>query len=82
MSALAALDEGDEVEFTFLRDLLTLSDGNLSAHLQKLEAAGYVAVEKTFIDRRPKTLIHLTPAGREAFTSYVDTLEQIIHDEF
>jgi DNA-binding MarR family transcriptional regulator len=79
MAALASLDAGEQVEFTFLRDLLDLTDGNLSVHLQKLEDADYVAVEKTFVDRRPKTLVHMTEEGRAAFAAYVDTLEQIIH---
>lgn len=79
MSALASLDEGKQVEFTFLRDLLDLTDGNLSVHLQRLEDAGYVVVEKIFVDRRPKTLVRMTEEGRTAFAAYVDTLEEIVH---
>jgi DNA-binding MarR family transcriptional regulator len=81
MAALASLDEDEQVDFTFLRDLLELTDGNLSVHLQRLEDAGYVAIEKTFVDRRPKTQVRLTEEGRAAFAAYVDTLEQIIHTE-
>ncbi|MFQ6100176.1 MAG: winged helix-turn-helix domain-containing protein [Anaerolineae bacterium] len=78
MAALVSLDEDDKADFAFLRDLLGLTDGNLSVHLQRLEAAGYVAVEKTFVRRRPKTWIWATPEGRDAFVAHVDALEAIV----
>lgn len=78
MAALIALDEGDRVEFTFLQDLLGLTPGNLSVHLQKLEEAGYVVVEKGFVKRRPKTWVAATPEGREAFAAHVDALEEVL----
>ena len=55
MAALVALDPGAQMEFTYLRDLLELSDGNLGAHLRKLEEAGYVEILKTFVARKPCT---------------------------
>jgi DNA-binding MarR family transcriptional regulator len=78
MAALVALDEGDRMEFTFLQDLLGLTPGNLSVHLQKLEEAGYVVVEKGFVKRRPKTWVTATSEGREAFAAHVDALEAIL----
>lgn len=78
MAALVSLDKGEKADFTFLRDLLGLTDGNLSIHIQRLEEAGYVAVEKTFVGRRPKTWIMATPEGRDAFAAHVDALEEII----
>jgi len=78
MAALVSLPEGDQVDFTFLQELLNLTPGNLSIHLQKLEDAGYVAVEKTFVNRRPKTWIAATAEGRDAFASHVEALEAII----
>ncbi|MBE9507218.1 MAG: transcriptional regulator [Chloroflexi bacterium] len=78
MAALVGMDDGDKADFTFLRDLLGLTDGNLSAHLQRLEEAGYVAVEKTFVGRRPKTWIWASPDGRAAFAAHVDALEAIV----
>jgi len=53
MAALAALSPDSEVEFTYLRDLLGLTDGNLSAHLLRLEEAGYIRTRKTFVGRKP-----------------------------
>ncbi len=79
MAALVGMDDGDKAGFAFLRDLLHLTDGNLSAHLRVLEDAGYVVVEKTFIGRRPKTWLWAAPEGRAAFATHVDALERIIH---
>jgi len=81
MAALIGLDEGDRADFTFLRHLLDLTDGNLSVHLQRLEEAGYVKVEKTFVGRRPKTWVWATPAGRAAFAAYVDALAEILYPQ-
>ena len=78
MAALIALDPGDEVEFTYLRDVLELTDGNLGAHLQKLEAARYIRVSKSFVRRKPRTDMGLTPTGRIAFQNHVAALQQII----
>ncbi|HIE37776.1 MAG TPA: transcriptional regulator [Anaerolineales bacterium] len=78
MAALIGLNEGDKVDFGFLQDLLGLTAGNLSVHLQRLEAAGYVAVEKTFVGRRPKTWVWVTRKGRDEFAAHVGALERII----
>ena len=78
MAALVGLEWGDKADFTFLRDLLKLTDGNLSVHLQRLEEAGYAAVEKTFVGRRPKTWIWATPTGRTAFAAHVTALAQVL----
>ena len=51
MAALITLEQNDEVDFTYLRNLLEVTDGNLGAHLAKLEEAGYIAVNKTFVDQ-------------------------------
>lgn len=78
MAALVSLDTDEKADFAFLRDLLGLTDGNLSIHLQKLEEAGYVTVEKTFIGRRPKTWISVTPTGQAMFAAYISELEKIV----
>lgn len=75
MSILAGVEEA---EFTYLRDRTGATDGNLGAHLKKLEEAEYVGVEKRFEDRKPVTRYALTTAGREAFRRYVDRLESMI----
>ena len=78
MSALATLRPDSQLEFTYLRDLLELTDGNLGAHLRKLEEADYVSLTKTFVDRKPRTYVEATAAGREAFVRHVAALEEVI----
>ena len=78
MSALCQLCEGQRVDFTFLKQQLGLTDGNLGAHLSTLEAKGYIAVDKEFVARRPKTFISVTPAGRAAFLAHVGALQSIL----
>jgi DNA-binding MarR family transcriptional regulator len=75
MSMLAA---SPELSFTELRDTLDMTDGNLTTHIRTLQEAGYVAVAKSYQNRRPLTTCSLTPAGRKAFGEYVTLLEQIV----
>ena len=78
MSTLVALNRGEELDFVYLRKLLDLTDGNLGAHLTKLEEAGYVKVKKTFVARKPRTFIIATGKGRDAFEEHIGALRQII----
>lgn len=75
MSVLVSVDEAD---FTFLRDKINATDGNISVHLRKLEEAGYITVNKTFVDRKPATSYKLTAKGRKAFELYIEKLESFI----
>jgi DNA-binding MarR family transcriptional regulator len=79
MAALVALDPGSQMEFTYLRDLLELTDGNLGAHLRKLEEARYVEITKTFVARKPCTFAAATKRGRQAFDEHVAALESILY---
>ncbi len=78
MSALCQLLEGERVDFTYLKDHLGLTDGNLGAHLSTLEARDYIAVDKEFVARRPKTFVAVTPAGRQAFAEHVAALQLLL----
>ena len=78
MSALKALPPGEKLEFVRLRKLVEATEGNLGAHIQTLDEAGYVAVEKDFADNRPRTRVTLTKEGRRAFEDYVDALRGIL----
>jgi DNA-binding MarR family transcriptional regulator len=78
MAALTALGAREQVDFSFLKEKLELTDGNLGAHLRTLEEAGYVLVEKTFVDRRPKTFVAASAAGRKAFAAHVAALQAIL----
>jgi DNA-binding MarR family transcriptional regulator len=81
MAALTALEAGSEMDFSTLRDLLEVTDGNLGAHLRKLEDAHYITTNKTFIDRKPRTFISATGAGRSAFQKHVAALEIILKNK-
>jgi DNA-binding MarR family transcriptional regulator len=60
----------DEADFVFLADRTGFTSGNISSHMSKLEAAGYVEVAKAFVDKRPRTTYKLTKVGRRAFEQY------------
>ena len=75
MSALAARTA---MTFSELKAILDLTDGNLSVHLRILEQAGYVAIEKKFVDRKPQTSVKVSKKGRLAFEHYVEVLEEIV----
>ncbi len=78
MSALKALPPSEPVEFVRLKAIVGATEGNLGAHITTLEEAGYVAVEKDFAGKRPRTRITLTKQGRRAFEDYVAYLRDII----
>ncbi|HEY4414061.1 MAG TPA: transcriptional regulator [Verrucomicrobiae bacterium] len=75
MSMLAATPE---LSFTEMRDALGMTDGNLTTHIKALQQEGFIAVAKSYQNNRPLTTCSLTPAGRKAFASYIDLLEQIV----
>lgn len=81
MSSLVSLDKNEQVNFTYLRKLFKLTDGNLGAHLTKLEEAGYIKSKKSFVARKPRTFIRATGKGRDAFEGHVAALKEIIHSE-
>ena len=78
LALLSLLSTVEEAEFTWLRAKTNASDGNLGAQLLKLEEAGYVAIEKKFVLRKPQTLYRMTNAGRKALTEYVRALKQLL----
>jgi DNA-binding HxlR family transcriptional regulator len=78
LALLSLLSGIEEAEFTWLRQKTGSTDGNLGAQLQKLEEAGYVAVEKKFVQRKPQSLYRITEAGRQAFLEYVQALKQML----
>jgi len=67
-------------EFTYIREKTNSTAGNLSVQLDKLSAAGYIAVEKSFKGKKPLTTCSITKKGIKAFEDYVNTLKQYIHN--
>jgi DNA-binding MarR family transcriptional regulator len=78
MAIMSLLAANPELSFTEMKQTLGMTDGNLSVHLRTLQESGYIAVTKTFQDRKPLTTCSLTVAGRKAFGRYIDLLEQIV----
>jgi DNA-binding HxlR family transcriptional regulator len=78
LALLSLLSSVEEAEFTWLRSKTGSTDGNLGAQLMKLEEAGYLAVEKKFVQRKPQTLYRMTETGRQALTEYVQALKQLL----
>ena len=77
---MAYLYVTDGADALFLQRQTGLTWGNLSSHLGKLEGAGYVAVTKEFLDRKPHTVLALTKAGREAFRGYRTSMKRALED--
>jgi DNA-binding MarR family transcriptional regulator len=78
MAALAALPAGEGLEFTALKALTAVTDGNLGTHLAMLERSGYVELVKDFNGKRPRTRAFLKPDGRRAFEHHVAELRSIL----
>jgi DNA-binding MarR family transcriptional regulator len=68
------------VTFVDLKQLCSLTDGNLSRHLQVLEKDKMVAIEKGHDRNRPQTICRITPSGRKRYLEYLATLEQVVRD--
>ncbi len=81
MAILAALSTERQVTFSFLKGTLGLTDGNLGAHLHKLEEAGYLTITRAFVRQKPQTYVEITELGRQVFEEHREALKQILGDE-
>lgn len=79
LGVMAYLSTASPATFLELKAKVNATDGNLSAHLSKLEEAGYVRIEKQFEGKKPVTRVHLTEAGREAWIAYLDRLRAMLN---
>ncbi len=77
LGVVAYLSAVESALFSELRDKVGATDGNLSAHLRKLEDAGYVRADKSFVNRKPQTRLSLTKAGREAWGAWLNQMEAL-----
>ena len=78
LGIMAYLAHAEAADFTELKTALNATQGNLSIHLRKLEEAGYVAIDKSFLNRKPLTRARLTPEGRKAFDAYLDAMSKLV----
>lgn len=79
LGVMAFLSGAGAADFNTLKTRLQATDGNLSVHLRKLEEAGYVAIEKSFVGRKPQTRVVLTEPGRTAFIAYLDAMARLVN---
>jgi DNA-binding MarR family transcriptional regulator len=78
LGIVSALAVNESLSFNDLKATLEITDGNLSVHARKLEEAGYIACEKSFEGRIPRTEFHLTDQGRRALERYLERMEELI----
>lgn len=78
LSVMAILASVDDADFTFLRDKVGATDGNLSTHLRKLADAGYVSSRRVLVNERPVSRYRLTGEGRGAFNEYLGRMEELL----
>jgi len=78
LAILSILITVENANFTFLKESIGTSDGNLSTHLTKLETNNLIKIQKTFKGKKPQTICAITGKGRKAFTKYLEQLEQIV----
>jgi DNA-binding HxlR family transcriptional regulator len=71
----------DAVDFNTFKEELNLSDGSLASHMKALEREEYIAVAKSFVERKPKTKYKITPQGRLAFKKHIDALEAVVKQQ-
>ena len=79
LSVVACLSVVDEADFVFLQSQTGMTGGNLSSHLRKLEAAGYVEIHKEFRGSKPATSLKLTANGRSALDTYIYTMDRLLN---
>jgi DNA-binding MarR family transcriptional regulator len=75
---MSVLVVNDHVEFSTLKEMLSLTDGNLASHISAMEKLKYIEVTKQFIGKKPNTSYRITEEGRKAFILHIDALENII----
>lgn len=81
LAILTALMTVESARFTFLREAVGTTDGNLTTHLSRLEQNGYISIRKRFKGKKPQTLCTMTAKGRKAFRGYLGQLAQLVEDQ-
>ncbi len=78
LGIMSVLMVNDWVDFTEMKNLLEITDGNLASHSSALEKSGFIEVKKEFVGKKPKTSYRVTKNGREAFTQHINALEKLL----
>ncbi len=78
---MSVLMVNESYDFTSLRDLLDITDGNLASNLKALEKEGYITIHKSFVGRKPNTTYQASDKGKTAFQEHLNALEQLIQQQ-
>lgn len=78
LGIMAVLMVNEETDFNALKELLSLTDGNLASHTRALEELGYITCTKSFVGRKPRTVFQATSQGKDAFKLHIEALEQFL----
>ena len=81
LQIMSVLAVNDSYDFTSLRELLQITDGNLATHIKALEREKYILVNKSFVDRKPSTRYKITEKGRSAFKKHIDALDELVRSQ-
>lgn len=79
LAVMSILMNVSEADFVYLKEKTSSTAGNLSVQLDKLSSAGYIAIDKGFVGKKPRTSCRVTNTGRAAFAQYVETLKEMLH---
>lgn len=79
LGIMSVLMVNEFADFTTLKELLGVTDGNIASHIKALEKKEYIKVEKSFIDRKPNTRYSATKKGREDFQKHIDAIESLLN---
>lgn len=78
LGLMSVLMVNDSVDFSTMKDMLDITDGNLASHVTALEKEGYIHVKKEFVGKKPLTTYSATKVGIKAFNEHLDTLEKLL----
>ncbi|RZJ32033.1 MAG: transcriptional regulator [Flavobacterium sp.] len=81
LGIMSILVVNESADFSRLKELLGVTDGNLASHAKALEAENYIVVEKQFIGKKPNTSYKATKSGKDAFRLHIDALEKLIQQK-
>jgi DNA-binding HxlR family transcriptional regulator len=81
LGIMSVLMVNDWIDFTEMKTILNITDGNLASHSSALEKSAYIEIKKEFVGKKPKTSYRVTNLGRSSFATHLTILEKLIHNK-
>lgn len=81
LQIMSVLMANDSYDFNSLKEIIGITDGNMASHMKALEKEKYIAVSKSFVDRKPNTKYRITERGRNVFKRHLDALEELVKQQ-